>query len=600
MSRQRYLTLWVDLLAMSWRLVPGRVSLMFGGSAAAITAAAVAALEMRDTVDASLRGDAHGAVFAACTAALAGTLSVVLQGILGGSTVLVVEKVAMTELYRRTHLEIAALEGIEHLENPEFLDRMEIVRGSGWGLVQSLWTAVRVAFAVVQLVVMMTLLGSVSPWLLSLVAFAAVPPWFEQRGKQAVVDAETETGEQFRLQRHLFELGTEASGGKEIRISGVGAELARRQRAAWDEAVTRRYRARVNAAAWKIVGWALFTVGFAVAIGLIVYRASRGHGSIGDIVLTITVATSLRQALHETGRQSVEAASSRSLIEPYLWFQDYVAMDRARSKGSEETPRALTEGIVFDGVGYMYPGTDRMALEGISLHIPPGAVVAVVGEYGSGKTTLVKLLGKFYQPSEGTISVDGIDLADLETHGWRARSAAVFQDFGRFETTFAANVGMGDLPHVHDRPEIERAVHEANADVLVARLPQGLDTELGTANGGVDLSEGQWQKTALARSLMRQDPLLFLLDEPTASLDAASEKEILKRHMSRARALGARTGAITVIVSHRFSAVTGADLILVLDNGRLIEAGRHDELVEIEGGRYADLYKVQAMAYEVA
>jgi ABC-type multidrug transport system fused ATPase/permease subunit len=226
-------------------------------------------------------------------------------------------------------------------------------------------------------------------------------------------------------------------------------------------------------------------------------------------------------------------------------------------------------------------------------------VVAIVGEFGSGKTSLVKLLTKFYRPDEGRILVDGVPLSDVDTQSWRARTSAAFQDFGRFQLRFAETVGLGDLPHLEDAERVAQAIDAADARELVNRLPDGAQTQLGTAFDGVELSEGQWQKTALARASMRQEPLLFVLDEPTASLDAPSEHAILERYMQRARALAAQTGAITVIVSHRFSTVTGADQILVLDGGRLVEHGTHDELLAL-GGRYAGLYGIQATAYTLA
>lgn len=268
-------------------------------------------------------------------------------------------------------------------------------------------------------------------------------------------------------------------------------------------------------------------------------------------------------------------------------------------RGGEKAPEVLRAGIAFENVSYAYPGTDRLALDGVDVTLPAGSVVAIVGEYGSGKTTLVKLLAKFYRPDSGRITVDGRDLAGLDTEDWRSRSSAAFQDFGRLHTSFAEAVGLGDLAHVEDRERIAEAVRAADAESLVARLPDGLDSQLGREFDGVDLSEGQWQKTALARASMRPDPLLFVLDEPTASLDAPSEDAIFARYMQRARDLATRTGAVTVIVSHRFSTVTGADLILVLDRGRLIEAGTHEELVLL-GGRYADLYSIQANAYAPA
>jgi ATP-binding cassette subfamily B protein len=411
-----------------------------------------------------------------------------------------------------------------------------------------------------------------------------------------VAKAETDTAEAFRLQRHLFDLATAAGSGKEIRVAGAGPSLAARQAAVWDEMVAGRLRARLRAAAWKAAGWALFTLAFVGALALVVELARTGAATAGDVVLTLTIALSLRESAHAAARRAAEVGRETRLVEPFLWLRDYVAAERARAAGTRPAPAALREGITLDRVSYTYPGTAAPAVDGLSVRLPAGAVVAVVGEYGSGKTTLVKLLGKLYRPDSGAILVDGVDLADLDTVGWRSRMSAAFQDFGRFHSTVAVAVGLGDLAALEDRERIAEALRTADAEALVARLPDGIDTQLGRELGGVDLSEGQWQKTALARASMRTDPLLFVLDEPTASLDAPSEHAIFTRYMARARELAARTGAITVVVSHRFSTVSGADLILVMAGGALVEVGTHAELVGA-GGRYADLYGIQADAY---
>jgi ABC-type multidrug transport system fused ATPase/permease subunit len=269
-------------------------------------------------------------------------------------------------------------------------------------------------------------------------------------------------------------------------------------------------------------------------------------------------------------------------------LRDY-AKREARTSGPTEPPATLRDGITFEHVSFTYQGTTRPALDGISCHLTAGSVVAIVGEYGSGKTTLVKLLAKLYAPDQGRILVDGVALADLDTAAWRQRSSAAFQDFGRFHIRYGDAIGIGDLRHLHDEERVLEAVRAAGAVMPV----DGLDTQLGTRFGGVELSEGQWQKTALARASMRADPLLFVLDEPTASLDAPSEHAIFERYMARARELK----GITVVVSHRFATVTSADQILVLHHGRLVEDGTHRELVAA-GGRYAELYSLQAVAYE--
>jgi ABC-type multidrug transport system fused ATPase/permease subunit len=340
----------------------------------------------------------------------------------------------------------------------------------------------------------------------------------------------------------------------------------------------------------------VFSLAFLCGLAVAVHLAVTGRGTPGDIVMTITVASSLIGSVQLAVQQTTAAAGARRLIEPYLWLRDYVTAERSQTSGSRPAPERLTHGIDLDHVSYTYPGTDRKALDDVTARIPAGTVVAIVGEYGSGKTTLVKLLQKFYRPTEGAIRVDGTDLRQLDTRGWRSRSTAVFQDFGRFRTVLAESIGIGDLSHVADRTRIAEAVRAAAAQPVVDAQPQGLDTQLGRALGGVELSEGQWQKTALSRAMMRRDPLLIALDEPTASLDAPSEQEIFQRHMAHARETAARSGAITVIVSHRFATVTGADLILVLSRGRLVEAGSHEALMAA-AGHYAELYGLQAAAY---
>ncbi|MFJ3640782.1 ABC transporter ATP-binding protein [Streptomyces sp. NPDC090108] len=593
---RRYLALWAEMLRTSWRRAPAATAAMFGVCALTIAAAAGIAVSLRSVVDAGVHGTLGTAVAAACGAAVCYGVSVTFQQTMWDLFQLLLDKTGV-ELRPRIQGWIAGIEGLDHLERTDFLDRLEGARTNSWQISMSLWQMVLAVRSGLQLGVMLLILGTVTPWLLLLLPFAALPLWFDHRGKQAVVVTETATAEVFRLQRHLFQLGSRADSGKDIRVAGAGEEIARRQAAAWDEATHLRYRARVRAAGWKFGGWAVFAGGFVGALALVSYQAAHGRGTAGDVVMAVTVASGLRQTVQQVVGRTSSTLATRTAIESYFWLREYAAAEAARTAGTAPAPARLDKGIDFEHVSYRYPGTDRLALDDISVRIPAGTVVAIVGEYGSGKTTLVKLLAKFYRPDEGRITVEGADLAGLDTTGWRSRISAAFQDFGRLETTFAEGVGLGDLPHLNDRERVTRAVRDADATALVERLPQGMDTRLGRELGGVDLSEGQWQRVALARAVMRDDPLLFVLDEPTASLDAPSEHAIFRRQMERARRLAEHTGAITVIVSHRFSTVTGADLILVLEGGRLVESGTHAELSALDGGRYADLYGIQAAAY---
>jgi ATP-binding cassette subfamily B protein len=237
-------------------------------------------------------------------------------------------------------------------------------------------------------------------------------------------------------------------------------------------------------------------------------------------------------------------------------------------------------------------------LDDVSLTLPTGAVVAVVGENGAGKTTLVKLLSKLYEPTAGRILVDGVELSRMPADEWRTRLAGAYQDFFRFEFRVRHSVGVGDVDRLDDEPAVVNAVDRAGADDVVKKLGAGLDTQLGpTWPEGVEVSFGQWQKLALARGFMRDEPLLLVLDEPTAALDAETEHALFERYAAAARLPGdTATPRITILVSHRFSTVRMADLIVVLDGARVTEVGSHEELMA-RAGQYADLYHIQAAAY---
>ncbi|GAA3862101.1 ABC transporter ATP-binding protein [Streptomyces sedi] len=593
---RRYWSLWRELFTLSWRRQRRHTAATLTAIALSTLAVPVCAVALRRAVDAIDGGHTSTAVMAAAVAALAYAVSLVLQDTAGLLRATTNDRLGRLELHPRIHRDISRVHGLEHLERTDFLDRMTIVRLGTGHVTMSLWNMVLAVSNVLKLVLAVLLLGTVTPWLGLLLVFAALPVWLDHVGQRRVRRVEVETSEDHRLHRRLAELAVSASAGKELRVSGTAEDVIRRQTTAWYAAMGPRARAQFVAGALKLVGWLVFIAAFVGALALITHRTVHGHGTVGDVVLAVTVAMSLRQTVASTVMSTTSTASARRVLDPYLWMREYTEREATRDQGEQTPPAALTDGISVENVSYAYPGTDRLALDGVSVTLPAGAVVAVVGEYGSGKTTLVKLLQKFYQTDSGRITVDGIDLSRLDTERWRDRSSAVFQDFGRFRTTFAETVGLGDLRHVNDRERIQRALGEVEADDLVRRLPNGLDTQLGRELGGLDLSEGQWQRTALARAAMRTDPLLFVLDEPTASLDAPSEQNIFEQHMARARHLGQRTGAITLIVSHRFSTVAGADHILVLDKGRLVESGTHEDLLALRG-QYADLYRLQADAY---
>ena len=247
-------------------------------------------------------------------------------------------------------------------------------------------------------------------------------------------------------------------------------------------------------------------------------------------------------------------------------------------------------------MSFSYPGTNRLVLDDVSLLLPAGSVVAIVGANGAGKSTLVKLIARMYAPSAGCITVDGIDIATIRSSDWRDRLAGAFQDFFRFEFRAQQTVGLGDLDRLDDRLAGERAVDRAGAHDVIERLAYGLDTQLGAGwDDGAEVSFGQWQKLALARGFMRDDPLVLILDEPTAALDAETEHSLFERFAEESRR-NASNGRVVVLVSHRFSTVRMADQIIVMDGAHIAQTGSHEELME-SGGLYADLFTIQAAAY---
>jgi ATP-binding cassette subfamily B protein len=485
----------------------------------------------------------------------------------------------------------ASIGTVAHQERPEFLDRLSVLRNQLFVLDHMYMSVLSTLSWLIRLGVTLVLLASVHPLLILLAVFAiptVVSASVRPTAERAV---EEQAAVHQRLAEHLFRTATTASAGKEVRITGIGADLVASRRTEWERWYAPVSRARWASAIWNALAWAVFGLGFA---GAVVFVAAGLHGSPGQVLLLLTAGARLSNYVSATVSEigflrGIWLDGARRLA----WLEDYAAA--VALSGDRPPPAKLTAGISLRGVTFGYPGSERPALQDVTVDLPAGAVVALVGENGSGKSTLVKLLAKLYEPQSGDILVDGEPLSRIDTAAWRRQLAGAFQDFYRFEFVAGTSVGLGDLPMLDDRTAVMAAVIRGGADDVIDKLPDGLATQLGpTWPDGVDVSFGQWQKLALARGFMREAPLLLVLDEPTAALDAETEHALFERYSSAGRSTAG--GGITLLVSHRFSTVRMADLIIVLDGSRIAEVGSHEELMRA-GGAYCELYSIQDRAY---
>ena len=518
----------------------------------------------------------------------------------------------------------ASMTTIAHQERPELLDRLAVLRDQVFVLDHMYMSVFSTCGWILRLGVTVALLMSVHP-ALALLALFALPTVVTSGWRPAVErSAEQRGASAGRLARHLFVTVTSAAPGKEVRLAGTGPRLAQRRRAEWERWYGLVSRARWVSAVWHTLAWAAFGAGY---VGAIVFVASGLDAAAGDVLLVLAAGARLSAYVAATVGEigflrGIWLDGSRRLA----WLEDYAAAQIAQA--DLPVPDRLVDGIRFESVSFAYPGTDRLVLRDLNLHLPAGKVVAIVGENGAGKSTLVKLLSKLYEPTSGRIVIDGAELARMPADAWRARLSGAFQDFFRFELRARRSVGLGDVPRLDDEPAVRTAVERAGAGDVVAGLVSGLDTQLGpTWPDGVEVSFGQWQKLALARGFMRDEPVLLVLDEPTAALDAETEHALFERYAAAVRAAAADhaaardaaavrpgigsaagngspavdgtspgNGRITILVSHRFSTVRMADHIVVLDGARVIETGSHEDLMAA-GGTYAELYEIQAAAY---
>ena len=584
------------LLRLSWRQNRAKTAVALILVLSNAVAAPLMALSMKWLTNAAVAGDAVGAGYAGFAVA-ACVIGVLTLGHFAHIAYFELSEInTLTAELRLIDLANGSA-GIEHQERAEIADRLTVLEQEIQQIQDGFYAVLALSSLAVAIGLTGLLLAMVNPILL-LLPLVALPPLVAGRRAQLLVDrSREETAQDTRLALHLFRLAATAGPAKELRIFRLQKEIQRRHAELWERITRRLWRAQVKATALRAAGQLVFAGGYVAGVLLVVNDAIGGHRSVGDVVLAITLAAQVNQQvaaavqlLHDLQR----IARAYSRLE---WLETYIA-EREPKLADQPVPERLADGIRFDDVAFRYPGTDRVVLAGVNLHLPAGSTVAIVGENGAGKSTLVKLLCRFYEPTSGTITADGSNLSRIPLGEWRDRIATGFQDFARFEFVARQTVGVGDLPLVDDQPAVEAALDRANAGDVVGRLEEGLSTQLGKSyKEGTELSGGQWQKLALGRAMMRELPLVLILDEPTSALDAEAEHALFERYAEGAQRVGQASGGITVLVSHRFSTVRMADQIIVVADGKIVESGPHAQLMR-NRGLYSELYDLQASAYE--
>ena len=505
-----------------------------------------------------------------------------LDGLLGDlvanhTSVEIIRKSAQLDLY--------------FFEQAEFYDKLERARQQTRGRSILLGQIMGQIQDVVTLLFLGAGVLAFSPWLILLLVVAVVPSFVQENyfNQQSYSLTRNWTPERRELDYLRF-IGASDTSAKEVKIFGLTNFISERFAQLAHKYYLANRALSLRRAAWGAFFAALSSLAYYGAYFLIIKQTIGGVISVGTLTF---LAGSFRRM-----QQSLQAILGRfsKIAEGALYLQDYYDFMNLKPQiASEEDaldfPEQLTIGWEFEGVSFKYPGTEKYAIRNLSVHLPVGQKLALVGENGAGKTTLVKLLARLYEPTEGRILLEGVDLRKYKISELREQVGVIFQDFFRYQLSVGDNIAVGRIEAREDQPRIEESARKSLAVEVVEELEGGYDHLLGRRFwGGTELSGGQWQKIALARAYMR-DAQLLILDEPTSALDARAEYEVFKKFSELI------SGKTAVLISHRFSTVRMADKILFLEHGQLIEQGSHEELLA-ENGKYAQLFHLQAAGYQ--
>ena len=479
---------------------------------------------------------------------------------------------------------------LEHYEDPDIHDRlMRARRDAGtrpYNLVVGIFNVARNAVMFLSCIVV---LANLSAWAVLIVILAGLPVFIaELRFSQHAFDQQRKRSPQQREQAHLEQVVSREDYAKEVQLYRLGDEFMERLRKITLRIENEERSIALRRNAWGFVFNLVGTLAFYGAYAWIVHRAVNEHLSLGEMTMYIAI---FRQA--QSGVTS-GLASLGLMLDDQLYLRDlqsFLSLPISEYTGTATEGPDKSQGLVLENVSFTYTDAPKPALDDVSFQIRPGEMVALVGQNGSGKTTLLKLLTRLYEPREGRILLDGLDIREWDIDALRLRFALVFQDFARFKMTAGENIGAGDIDAWMDEERWERAGKRGLAHEFIAAMPNGYHSQLGKwFRGGTELSGGQWQKVALSRAFMREEDQFVVLDEPTAALDPDAEQGILEH----VREIRGKQGVL--LISHRFGSVRIADHILVLDRGRINEQGTHEQLMA-KKGLYQRLFQLQAAGY---
>ena len=487
-------------------------------------------------------------------------------------------------------MEHAATLDLVSFEDPVFADKLERARRQTAARVGMLATLAGACQLLVTLLTLSAATVAFSPWLFLLILVSVIPPFLGE-AKSAMLAYSIlyrRTPERRELD-YLRLLGTSGENAKEIKIFGLGGYFVERARRLFDRFYNDNKDLAIRRAGYAGLFSFFPLAGYYGAYVWILLGALAGRLTIGELTFLAAafarsrnIIESLFSTLNTVGEQAFDVKDLFDFLETTPAI--------VSKPGALSAPRPARQGFEFRKVSFAYPGSDRSVLRDISFRLDAGECIALVGENGSGKTTLAKLLARLYDPTEGAILLDGVDLRDYSVEDLRREIGVIFQDYTRYDMLVKENIGLGRIEELSNAERIEAAARKSLAEPLIAELPGGYDQMLGRRfRHGVDLSAGQWQKIALARAYMR-DAQLLILDEPTASLDPRAEFEVFLRFADLTQ------DRMALLISHRFSTVRMAGRILVLAEGAVQEQGTHEQLIAL-GGRYAALFEMQAAGY---